>query len=169
VKFDKLNIQKRKFKCIFSIHKRLPFAVIPLDPARIEIDFAKARLPLSDDALAEGARWYQEYDINEKEPLKAILAPFVEVAEEVLRERKKWVGEQTVPRFRCLSLLRIGRHVCKISCGRLHPIADRIALLRHWPRICIRPDGVQMMLSPYGILRRAAWALNPEFSIAGTA
>lgn len=99
VKLDKLNNQKRKFKCIFSVHKKLPFAVVPLNPGHIEIDFAKATLPLSDDVLAEGARWYQEYDINEKEALKKILAPLVEVAEEELKERHAIIVNRDIPRF----------------------------------------------------------------------
>lgn len=89
VKFDRLNNQKRKFKVIFSIHKKLPFAVIPLDPEHIEIDFNKARLPLSDEVLAEGAQWYQDYDIIEKEALKKVLAPYVETAEEERSEHEQ--------------------------------------------------------------------------------
>ena len=59
VKFDQLNNQKRTFKTIFSLHKRLPYAVIPLDPTAIKISFEKASLPLSDEVLLEGAQWYQ--------------------------------------------------------------------------------------------------------------
>jgi DNA primase large subunit len=99
VKFDKLNNQKRKFKCIFSIHKKLPFTVVPLDPVHIEIDFTKATLPLSDDVLAEGAQWHQTYDITEKEALKKILAPFVNAAEAELKERKTIIGNRDIPRF----------------------------------------------------------------------
>jgi len=88
VKIDKLNGQKKKFKCIFSIHKRFPVAVIPLDPKHIEIDFNRARLPLSDEVIEDGARWYQEYDISEKEALKELLRPFTREAEEELNERR---------------------------------------------------------------------------------
>jgi len=99
VKFDQLNNQKRKFKTLFSIHKRLPFAVIPLNPDHIEIDFAKAKLPLSFDVLAEGACWYQSYDLGEKEALKKLLAPYVEQAEGEMKERKVKTGNYEIPRF----------------------------------------------------------------------
>jgi hypothetical protein len=99
VKFDQLNNQKRKFKTIFSIHKRLPFAVIPLSPDHIEIDFSKARLPLSSEVLEEGACWYQSYDPDEKEALKKLLAPYVEQADEELRESKAKTGNNDIPRF----------------------------------------------------------------------
>lgn len=92
VKFDKLNNQKRKFKVIFSIHKTLGYAVIPLHPDHIEIDFDKARHPLPPEILAEGERWYQSYDLGEKERLKEILEPFKAQAEEELRERKAITG-----------------------------------------------------------------------------
>lgn len=99
VKFDQLNNQKRKFKALFSIHKRLPFAVIPLNPDHIEIDFRKAMLPLSSEVLAEGACWYQSYDLGEKEALKQLLAPYVEQAEGNLKVRKAKTGNYEIPRF----------------------------------------------------------------------
>jgi hypothetical protein len=98
VKFDKLNNQKRKFKCIFSIHKRLPFAVIPLDPRHIEIDFNKARLPLSAEVLAEGERWYQSYDLEEQPKLQELLKPFMKQAEEELKQRQARTGSYEVSR-----------------------------------------------------------------------
>jgi hypothetical protein len=60
VKIDKINNQKRKFKCIFSIHKKHDLAVIPIDPNDIKINFDRARIPLSAEVLAEGAGWYKE-------------------------------------------------------------------------------------------------------------
>lgn len=99
VKFDQLNNQKRKFKVIFSIHKRLPFAVIPLDPEHIEIDFDKAKLPLSSEVLAEGTTWYQGYDIGELPRLKELLQLYIEQAEEELRERKARTGNYEISRL----------------------------------------------------------------------
>lgn len=99
VKFDRLNNQKRKFKVIFSIHKRLPFAVIPLNPEHIQINFNKAQLPLSSDTLTDGKRWYQSYDLSEKDSLKNLLEPYEVQAKEELRERKARTGNYDVPRF----------------------------------------------------------------------
>jgi len=56
VKFDQLNNQKRTFKTIFSLHKRHPFAVVPLDSTAIKIDFNRASLPLSDEVLGINAK-----------------------------------------------------------------------------------------------------------------
>ena len=85
-KFDQLNNQKRTFKTIFSIHKRHPFAVIPLDPNAIKIDFKKASLPLSDEVLAEGAYWYQSFDPSEKEPLVGLIRAHMNDVRECTRE-----------------------------------------------------------------------------------
>jgi hypothetical protein len=99
VKFDKLNNQKRKFKAIFSIHRKLPFAVIPLNPEHIEIDFEKARIPLSSEVLAKGEQWYQSYDLNELPRLKELLKPYVENAEAELKERKARTGNYEIRRL----------------------------------------------------------------------
>lgn len=64
VKADKLNNSKRVFKSLFSIHRKSPYAVIPLDPHKIEIDFEKAKLPLKEDVIKSAERWYSEYDEN---------------------------------------------------------------------------------------------------------
>ncbi len=87
VKFDQLNNQKRTFKTIFSIHKRLPYAVIPLDPKAIEIDFGKASLPLSSEVLQEGAQWYQSFDPSEKEAVMGLLKDKIEAVRAVTRDR----------------------------------------------------------------------------------
>src|SRR5690606_39212045 len=87
VKVDKLTNQKRKFKVIFSIHKKHALAVVPIDPANILIDLEKAKLPLSLEVLCEGARWYQEHDPSEKELLKNLLASYAEVIDADLRQR----------------------------------------------------------------------------------
>ena len=99
VKFDQLNNQKRKFKVIFSIHKRLPFAVIPLDSEHIEIDFEKARLPnLSDKSIRDGQRWYQSFDLGELKPLQELLRTYTDQAEAELKERKAKTGTYDVLR-----------------------------------------------------------------------
>jgi hypothetical protein len=62
VKADSLNNAKRVFKTIFSVHKKHPYAVIPLDIGNIKIDFEKATIPLKPDVLKAGKEWYTEYD-----------------------------------------------------------------------------------------------------------
>jgi len=95
-KIDKINNQKRKFKCIFSIHKKHQLAVIPLERENIKIDFDKAKIPLSDDVLAEGAKWYKEFDIEEKEAMQALLKPYGELIQEDLQRRKKITGNYEI-------------------------------------------------------------------------
>ena len=63
-KADSLNEAKRIFKTIFSLHKSKPYSVIPLDPDNIKIDFNKAKLPLKQDVLDTGSRWYCDYDTD---------------------------------------------------------------------------------------------------------
>lgn len=69
VKFDALNNSKRVFKTIFSIHKKYPFACIPLDKNNPRIDFDRAHPPLSDDVLKSGIDWLSDYDIKEQQAL----------------------------------------------------------------------------------------------------
>ncbi len=58
VKFDKLNYdKKRQVKTILSIHKRFPYAVIPLDKDNPKIDFEEASLPLSDEIIEKANNW----------------------------------------------------------------------------------------------------------------
>jgi hypothetical protein len=92
VKFDQLNNQKRTFKTIFSLHKRHPFAVIPLDPKAIKIDFKRASLPLSDEVLAEGANWYQSFDPSEKEPLVGLIRAHMDEVRKDTREHSTGNG-----------------------------------------------------------------------------
>lgn len=87
VKFDQLNNQKRTFKTIFSIHKRLPYAVIPLDPKAIKISFERASLPLSDEVIAEGAAWYKTFDLSEKEAIVTLLKPIMEEVKQISKDR----------------------------------------------------------------------------------
>ncbi|MDD3710627.1 MAG: hypothetical protein WCY97_08855 [Methanothrix sp.] len=77
VKIDKLNNQKRKVKCVLSVHKTLDFAVVPLDPDKIEIDFEAAQLPLSDEVLERARVWYQDQgDDDERHALVELIRPY---------------------------------------------------------------------------------------------
>jgi hypothetical protein len=98
VKIDKINNQKRKFKCIFSIHKTYDLAVVPLNPKNIKIDFGRACLPLSDDVLQQGKEWYTEYELNELESVKALIGPYAKVVEEDRGERKERTGDYEIYR-----------------------------------------------------------------------
>ena len=62
VKADQLNNSQRVFKTIFSMHKTLDYAVIPLDPDYVNIDFERATLPLESEVIIEGQSWYSKYD-----------------------------------------------------------------------------------------------------------
>lgn len=84
VKPDSLNNSKRVFKSIFSIHLKHPYAVIPLDPENITIDFDKATLPLSNDVIESGKGWYMSFD-NDNVFLR-FLIPYLEKAEDELNE-----------------------------------------------------------------------------------
>jgi hypothetical protein len=99
VKIDKINNQKRKFKTIFSIHKKHDLAVVPLDSNSIEIDFSRAKIPLSARVLEDGKRWYQEYDVSELENLKKLLAPYVELAKADLKRRRERTGNYEISRL----------------------------------------------------------------------
>lgn len=98
VKFDQLNNQKRTFKTIFSIHKRLPYAVIPLDPKAIKISFERASLPLSDEVLAEGAQWYQSFDPSEKKALEQLLKDKIEEVRAAERNRPEGDTDREISR-----------------------------------------------------------------------
>ena len=64
VKIDHINGAKRVFKTIFSIHKTHNFAVIPLDPENIKIDFEKATIPLTKEVIETGKTWHTEFSIS---------------------------------------------------------------------------------------------------------
>lgn len=99
VKFDQLNNQKRTFKTIFSIHKRLPYAVIPLDPKAIKISFEKASLPLSGEVLQEGAQWYQSFDIAEKKALGGLLSAKIKAVQAAERDRPEGSTDREISRL----------------------------------------------------------------------
>jgi hypothetical protein len=100
VKIDKLTNQKRKFKCVCSYHKKLDLAVIPLDPANLVVDFAKAKLPLSDAVLAECASWYGTYAPEEQAALMRLLEPYMVATRETAKNHVHKAGMPTtdIPR-----------------------------------------------------------------------
>jgi hypothetical protein len=77
VKPDQLNGSQRVFKSIFSIHKNLDYAVIPLNPVCVKIDFDKATMPLSNDVIEAGKTWYSRFD-DGKEFLNTVMKPYFE-------------------------------------------------------------------------------------------
>ena len=89
VKYDALNNAKRVFKCILSIHKKLPYAVTPLNRDAIEIDFGRARVPLADDMIAEAREWYSSFDPAEREPLLRLLDRFQPTEEETQEKAER--------------------------------------------------------------------------------
>jgi len=100
VKIDKLTNQKRKFKCICSYHKKLDLAVIPLDPNNLVVDFAKAKLPLSDEVLAECASWYGSYAAEEQAALDKLLDPYMAITREAAQNHVNKAAKPTteIPR-----------------------------------------------------------------------
>lgn len=65
VKPDAINNRKRLFKTLFSVHKKYPYVVIPLDPNNVKIDLRKARLPISKETIQSGKLWNTTYDKKE--------------------------------------------------------------------------------------------------------
>ena len=86
VKPDQLNNSQRVFKTIFSIHKSLDYAVIPLDPNFICIDFERATLPLSSDVISFGHSWYCNYD-DGSAFLNNTLKPYLNMVHERKQKR----------------------------------------------------------------------------------
>ena len=76
VKADQLNNSQRVFKTLFSIHKKLVYAVVPLDPNNIQINFENASIPLKPKIIQLGDNWYTEYDPG-KYFLNNLLKPFL--------------------------------------------------------------------------------------------
>ena len=88
IKADKLNYdKKRQLKTILSIHKKLPFAVIPLDKTDPKIDLNKARLPLTDDVIKSAENWLT-YDDNDFNRFGALLQPWFKKAEDTINKHK---------------------------------------------------------------------------------
>jgi hypothetical protein len=95
VKFDKLNNQKRKLKALLSIHRTLPFAVVPIDTDHIEIDFDTARVPLSTETLKQARVWAEAWmsTADERHALAGLLRPYAERVDEEITERAEAPGE----------------------------------------------------------------------------
>jgi len=81
VKYDALNNSKRVFKCILSVHKKKPYAVVPLNRDAIAIDFERARVPLQEGVIADARTWYSTYDPAEREALLKLLDQFADETE----------------------------------------------------------------------------------------
>lgn len=81
VKFDSLNNAKRIFKNILSIHKRLPYAVTPLDRDNIKIDLKAATIPLSSEMISKSDVWYSGGAPEEKTSLFMLLDQYPEPEE----------------------------------------------------------------------------------------
>lgn len=83
VKPDQLNGSQRVFKTLYSLHKSLDYAVIPLNKDCVKIDFESAKLPLKADILEAGKDWYTKYDEDGKflEYLKPYLEKSIEKRE----------------------------------------------------------------------------------------
>lgn len=94
VKPDQLNNSQRVFKTIFSIHKSLDYAVIPLDPENIKIDFERATVPLKPEVINEGVVWYTKND-NGGKFLEYVLKPFLEKAYEKKEASYKYKSDYT--------------------------------------------------------------------------
>ena len=63
VKFDKLNYdKKRQVKTILSIHKKYPYAVIPLDKHNPKINLEEASFPISDETIEKAKNWLVYHD-----------------------------------------------------------------------------------------------------------
>jgi len=89
-KADAINGAKRVFKSIFSIHKKHPYAVIPINPDNIKIDFESARFPLSDEVLESGKSWYTTFDTDNG--FLDFLTPYIETQKEVAQKRKTFTS-----------------------------------------------------------------------------
>lgn len=96
VKFDKLNNVKRKIKCILSIHRTLPFAVVPLDKSNPKIDFEAAKvLTLSSEMVEKARVWVESWTSSDSErhSLALLLKPYASQASEEITERVRTSGK----------------------------------------------------------------------------
>lgn len=92
VKFDKLNYdKKRQVKTLLSIHKKYPYAVIPLDKRNPKIDLGEAGLPISDETIEKAMNWLiYEDDIDN---FGDLLKPWIDKAKETIKKKH---GTRTV-------------------------------------------------------------------------
>lgn len=108
IKFDKLNNQKRKIKCVLSIHKSLPFAVIPLNKNDIRIDLDAARITLDDglpnETVRSASEWLDSWSSSDEErsALVKLLKPYAikaakDISRKVTNSGEIEVSSETVP------------------------------------------------------------------------
>jgi len=90
VKPDAINNVQRIFKCIFSVHKKYDYAVIPLDPEKVWIDFTKAGLPLNAEVLKDSENWYTKFD-DGSEFIDKMLKPYLGVAHEKVKKQRNTI------------------------------------------------------------------------------
>lgn len=76
VKADSLNNAKRQWKTLLSVHKKYPYAVIPIDRIDLKIDLDEAELPLDSDVYDKSIDWLTEYDREEKKGLLDVLKSY---------------------------------------------------------------------------------------------
>jgi len=99
VKIDKLTNQKRKFKVICSVHRKLELAVIPLDPANIAVDFERAKLPLSDEVISDCNAWYKAFEPVECQALSTLLEPYTSTMKEEIKTRASRSSDHAISRL----------------------------------------------------------------------
>ena len=99
VKFDKLNNQKRKIKCLLSIHKTMPFAVVPLNKDDIKIDLEGSRVTLDEglreETIVGAGRWLDNWKAaeGERSALAALLKPYATKARKDISRKANASGE----------------------------------------------------------------------------
>lgn len=92
VKFDKLNYdKKRQVKTILSIHKKYPYAVIPLDKHNPKINLEEASLPISDEIIEKAKGWFSYQD--DIDNFGNLIAPWLEKAKGSIQKKH---GKRTV-------------------------------------------------------------------------
>lgn len=91
VKPDELNNAKRVFKTIFSIHKKYDYSIIPLNPDNVVIDFEAAKLPLKQEVLNMGLKWYSSFDAKNT-IYTTLLKPYIEKAKTEAENKKMYIG-----------------------------------------------------------------------------
>jgi len=86
--FDRLNYDgKRQFKTPLSIHKKYPYAVIPLDKENPVIDFDKARLPISNELIEETAKCFTFVESDIERLGKNVFALYGDQAKKEIEEK----------------------------------------------------------------------------------
>jgi hypothetical protein len=142
IKFDALNNQKRVFKTIYSIHKKLNLAVIPLDKNNLHLDISKAKLPISDEIIELGKSWYKDYDFSESEAILKALTKYDKIAKIKLEKMNiKYDNRNKKKEFRsynkikptefCPWLIALLNRARSTSAGKTRVIAGIATMLPH--------------------------------------